>query len=139
MARYNNKDISAFIGPTVALTGALHFDGVVRLDGRFTGEIRSSGTLVIGETAVVEAEVWVDTVIVSGQLHGNINARNRVQLHAPARVSGNISTLHLVIDDGVLFEGQSQRFVQDEITIEGQVSQPALDDKGKPLPALTEK
>lgn len=137
MARYN-KDISAFIGATIELSGNLNFDGVVRLDGRFIGDIRSSGTLVIGETAVVEADIWVDTVIVSGQLTGNINARNRVQLHAPARVFGNISTLHLVIDDGVLFEGQSQRFAHDEITIEGQVSQPAL-EKGAPLAALTEK
>lgn len=136
MARYN-KDISAFIGATVELSGTLNFDGVVRLDGRFNGEIRSSGTLVIGETAVVEAEIWVDTVIISGQITGNINARNRVQLHAPAKVFGNISTVHLVIDDGVFFEGQSQRFMQDEITIEGQVSQPAL-EKHKPVAAITE-
>jgi cytoskeletal protein CcmA (bactofilin family) len=102
------RDISAFIGADVRIEGLLTFEGVVRLDGRFSGEIRSSGTLIIGEAAHIEAELQVDSVIVCGEVHGNIRARNRVELHAPAKLYGNILSPVLVIDEGVVFEGSCE-------------------------------
>ena len=102
------KNISAIIGLGTEFKGQLLFDGVIRLDGRFSGEIQSSGTLIIGETANVSAEIKVDTVIVSGEVHGNIIAQNRVEFHAPARHYGNIVSPVLIIDEGVLFEGNCE-------------------------------
>jgi cytoskeletal protein CcmA (bactofilin family) len=102
------RDISAFIGADVRIEGLLTFEGVIRLDGRFSGEIRSSGTLIIGEAAFLEAEIQVDSLIVSGEVHGNIRARNRVECHAPARLYGNILSPVLVIDEGVVFEGSCE-------------------------------
>ncbi len=104
----SGKDISAIIGLGTEFKGQLLFDGVIRLDGRFSGEIQSSGTLIIGETAHVSAEIKVDTVIVSGEVHGNIIAQNRVEFHAPARHYGNIVSPVLIIDEGVLFEGNCE-------------------------------
>lgn len=104
----SGKDISAIIGLGTEFKGQLLFDGVIRLDGRFSGEIQSNGTLIIGETAHVSAEIKVDTVIVSGEVHGNIVAQNRVEFHAPARHYGNIVSPVLIIDEGVLFEGNCE-------------------------------
>ena len=104
----SGKEISAIIGLGTEFQGQLIFDGVVRLDGRFSGEIQSSGTLIIGETAYVNAEIKVDTVIVSGEVHGNIIAQNRVEFHAPAKLYGNIVSPALIINEGVLFEGKCE-------------------------------
>ncbi|MEW5724156.1 MAG: polymer-forming cytoskeletal protein [Thermodesulfobacteriota bacterium] len=103
--RGKSDKISAFVGLGTEFNGELSFEGVIRLDGRFTGEIRSTGTLIVGETAVVNAEIDVDTVVVSGEVHGNIKAQNRVQFHAPAKHYGNIISPVVIIDEGVIFEG----------------------------------
>jgi cytoskeletal protein CcmA (bactofilin family) len=102
------SQVSAFIGLGTEFSGQLNFDGVIRLDGHFSGEINSNGTLIIGDTARVNAEINVDTVIVSGEVHGNICAQNRVEFHAPAKHYGNILAPVVTIDEGVLFEGNCQ-------------------------------
>ena len=104
----SRSEISAFIGLGTEFQGQLIFEGVIRLDGRFSGEINSNGTLIIGDTANVTAEINVDTVIVSGEVHGNIRAKNRVEFHAPAKHYGNIISPTITIDEGVVFEGSCQ-------------------------------
>jgi len=107
-AMISGDSISAFIGPGTEFQGELVFKGVLRLDGKFSGEIKSDGTLVIGETAYVAAEISVATVIVSGEVHGNIRARERIEFHRPARLYGNIVSPVLIIDEGVIFEGNCE-------------------------------
>ncbi|MFC1855135.1 polymer-forming cytoskeletal protein [Thermodesulfobacteriota bacterium] len=97
--------INAFLGKGTEFDGKLVFDGVVRLDGKFKGEIISKDTLVVGESASVNAEIKVDTIIISGKISGNIYAKNRVEVHAPGRLYGNIVTPVLVLEEGVIFEG----------------------------------
>ena len=81
------------------------FDGVLRIDGRFEGELVSPDTLIIGEGAEVKAEIDVSTVIIYGEVYGNIKAGNSIELHAPSRLVGNIITPSLVIDRGATFDG----------------------------------
>jgi cytoskeletal protein CcmA (bactofilin family) len=100
-----SDEINAFLGKGTEFQGQLKFDGSVRIDGRYGGEIQSTGTLVVGEGGRVEAEVHCATLIVSGEVVGNIHAANRVEALAPARLSGNIETPVLVINEGVHFEG----------------------------------
>ncbi len=100
-----NDEINAFLGKGTDFNGKLAFEGTVRLDGKFSGEIFSPGILIIGESAVINADVSVNTLILSGELTGNIEAKTRVEIHAPGKVYGNIITPVLVIDEGVLFEG----------------------------------
>ena len=98
-------EINAFLGKGTDFNGKLTFEGTVRLDGNFSGEIFSPGILIIGETAVVDANINVNTLIVSGKLTGNIDAKARVEIHAPGKLYGNINSPVLVIDEGVIFEG----------------------------------
>ena len=103
----DQKDIIAVLGKGSEFEGKLTFEGVVRIDGRFTGEIFSKGILIIGENAKVKAEIQVATVVVKGEMTGNIKAPNCVELHAPARLVGNLITPCLYVQKGVIFEGHT--------------------------------
>lgn len=98
-------EINTLLGRGSAFDGKLTFEGTVRIDGKLSGEIFSNDVLVIGEGAEVSAEIEVGILIVEGNVTGNIRAKRGVELHAPARVHGNIETPSLFIDKGVLFEG----------------------------------
>ena len=88
------------------LEGRLTFVGTLVLNGKFRGEIFSSDTILVGETGQLEAEVQVGVAIVSGQVTGNIIARERVELRGSARIFGDIVTPVLVLEEGVVFDGR---------------------------------
>jgi cytoskeletal protein CcmA (bactofilin family) len=101
-----NKDqINAFLGKDTEFEGKLSFKGAVRIDGRFTGEIFTDGALIAGESAVIKSEIHVSHIIISGEIRGNIVADKRIEIHAPGKVYGNIQAPVVVIDEGVIFEG----------------------------------
>src|SRR5439155_12880787 len=101
-------EITTLLGRGSEFEGKLTFEGTVRIDGKLSGEIFSEDVLVIGEGAQVNAEIDVGVIIVEGNVTGNIRAKRAVELHAPARVKGNIETPSLYVDKGVTFEGFSK-------------------------------
>lgn len=102
----DKADIKAFLGQGSHFEGKLNFDELVRLDGNFTGEICSSDTLIVGETASIEGQISVGALILSGRFVGGIKATTRVELRAPAQVDGTIETPSLKIDEKVIFNGE---------------------------------
>ncbi|MCK4621869.1 MAG: polymer-forming cytoskeletal protein [Desulfuromonadales bacterium] len=98
-------EIKAFLGPGSRFEGKLSFDEMVRLDGCFSGEIHSTDTLIVGETAEIEGEIEVGALILSGRFKGNIVATSMVELRAPARVDGSIVTPSIKIEESVVFNG----------------------------------
>ena len=101
-------ELTALLGEGASFDGKLIFEGRVRIDGAFQGVIASDGTLVVGDGAVIEADVSVGTLIVlGGTIRGDIRAKHGVELHAPAKIHGDITTPQLAIDRGVVFEGKS--------------------------------
>ncbi len=105
MAKGTAKDIRAFLGEETSFEGKLFFEGTVRIDGKFQGEIHTEDVVIIGETAEVNAEINAGEIIVSGMVRGNIFAKNSLEILAPGRVYGNILTPRLSIQEGVIFEG----------------------------------
>jgi cytoskeletal protein CcmA (bactofilin family) len=97
---------SAFLGKGSRVTGKLVFEGTVRIEGHVEGEISAQDTLIIGESAVVNAQIGGTSVVVHGRVTGDITARKRLEIRAPGKVFGNINTPSLVIHEGVVFEGQ---------------------------------
>ena len=93
------------IGPGSSFDGKLTFQGAVRIDGNFSGEIVTDDVLVVGDGAMVKAEVKVGSLVLNGTIEGNVIAKNAVQIHAPGILRGNITTPSLTIDRGVIFEG----------------------------------
>ena len=100
-------EITTLLGRGAAFEGKLTFEGTVRIDGRFKGEVFSDDVLVIGEGAHVEAEIDIGEVIIQGTVIGNIKAKRSIEIHAPGRVKGDVHTPSLQIDKGVIFEGRS--------------------------------
>ncbi len=99
-------DIKAFLGPGSRFEGKLSFDEMVRLDGIFSGEINSTDTLIVGETAEIEGSIHVGALILSGRFKGDIKATAMVELRAPAQVEGSIESPSLKIDEKVIFNGE---------------------------------
>ena len=101
-------DLNALLGRGSEFEGKLTFEGTVRIDGKFTGTIVTNDVLVIGEGAKVNAEISCGTVIVHGEINGNVKAKTSVELHHPARMRGNVETPSLMVEKGVMFEGQTK-------------------------------
>ena len=101
-------DLNALLGRGSEFDGKLAFEGTVRIDGTFTGEITTSDTLIVGDGATVTAEITCGTILVHGEVNGNIKATQAVELHTPARVKGDITTPSLMVEKGVVWTGRSQ-------------------------------
>ena len=108
MIMKKRNEINAFLGKDVEFEGKLSFNGMVRIDGHFKGEIFTEGILIVGESAVIESDVHVGHIIINGETRGNIKAAEKIEMHKPAKVFGNIQAPVVVIDEGVLFEGNCQ-------------------------------
>src|SRR5919197_833291 len=101
-------NVNALLGKGIEFEDKLSFEGTVRIDGKFTGQITTGDVLIIGEGARVQAEINCGSVIVRGELNGNIRAKTGVELYNPARVRGDIATPSLTVEKGVIFQGQSK-------------------------------
>jgi cytoskeletal protein CcmA (bactofilin family) len=99
-------DLNALLGRGSEFEGKLTFEGTVRIDGKFTGTIITNDVLVVGEGAKISAEITCGTIIIHGEINGNVRAKNAVELHHPAKMRGNLETPSLMIEKGVIFEGQ---------------------------------
>jgi cytoskeletal protein CcmA (bactofilin family) len=101
----SQEDISAFLGKETSFEGKMTFEGVFRLDGKFEGEIFESGTLIVGETAVIKGKIGVGTLVINGLVQGEVQAKGRVEIHSTGKLYGNLSTPVITIAEGGIFEG----------------------------------
>jgi len=98
-------DLTAFIDEGSQIEGKYTFDGTVMMNGHFSGEIHTKDTLIVGEKGVVNASIRAGTVVISGEVVGNVLASQRVELRGTARVFGDVEAPVVVVEEGVLFEG----------------------------------
>jgi cytoskeletal protein CcmA (bactofilin family) len=106
-----NKDESkfnAFLGTDTSYNGQLSFAGSVRIDGEFTGEISSEGTLILGKDARVSGRISVAQLILSGKIDGEILVSKQTTMHKTAFLTGNIVTPVLVMEEGATLQGTVQ-------------------------------
>lgn len=104
----NHLDVTGVIEQGCEFEGKLAFQGTVRINGLFRGEVFTPDTLIIGEGARVQGQIDAGTVVISGEFSGSIRARHRVEIHRPAIFKGDIVTPSLRVDEGVIFEGNSK-------------------------------
>ncbi|MEP6903293.1 MAG: polymer-forming cytoskeletal protein [Actinomycetota bacterium] len=98
--------LSGYVGNGTVLTGETSFQAMLRIDGHLTGRVTSeNGTLVVGSTGKVDANINVAAAIISGAVNGDIITSEKLELGRTARVIGNIQTPRLVIEDGAILEG----------------------------------
>jgi cytoskeletal protein CcmA (bactofilin family) len=98
--------LSGYIGHGTTLAGETSFQKMLRVDGHLTGRITSDdGTLIVGTSGQVDANIVVATAVINGKVNGDIIATKKLQLVRTAQVVGNIQTPRLVVEDGALVEG----------------------------------
>ena len=96
------------LGRGARFEGKLTFEGTVRIDATFIGSIVTNDVFVVGEAARIDADVTCGTIIVHGEVNGNIQAKTGVEIHRSGKVRGDLETPSLMIERGALFQGASR-------------------------------
>lgn len=108
MAKYSETETSTainLIGVGTEITGDVNSNGDIRIDGTLTGNLKTAGKVVIGETGKVKGEISCKNSEVLGEIHGKINVSELLSLKATAKIFGDISTKKLAIEPGSKFTG----------------------------------
>lgn len=103
-----NERITTTLGTGTNFNGTMRFSQSLKIDGRFDGKIESEGFLYIEESAYVQADIKVGSIVVGGTVHGDIYAKEKLEMLSTGQVFGNVQTAKLKIADGVVFEGKCQ-------------------------------
>jgi len=99
-------EISAFLGAGTVYEGKLSFKGAVRVDGIFTGEMESDGTLIVGKDAILDGVFNIGELVLSGKLTGEVYAKKCVVIHRGGNIEGTINTPAMVMEEGGFMQGQ---------------------------------
>ncbi len=92
----------------VEIKGNIKFSGELSLDGKLDGEIHTDGTLNLGDGAVINGNINAQSVVVRGKVHGNINAKEKIEIKSKAELFGDIRASKLVIEEGVTYVGKTE-------------------------------
>ena len=101
-----SDSVSGFLDKGTSVTGELEFAGTLRIDGTFHGSISTEDTLIIGEHAIVHADIRVGDIEIHGQVFGTIVAKRQVEISVSGRIRGDILTPVLSLSPGAMFDGR---------------------------------
>jgi cytoskeletal protein CcmA (bactofilin family) len=101
----SDSDNLTYLGKGVDFKGVVNFDGTIRIDGRLEGEVHTSGTLIIGEQAVIKGIVSAGILMTSGKINGTVTATAKIQILKPGVLIGDVRTPGISIEDGAHFHG----------------------------------
>jgi len=99
---------TSLLSKEVKIEGEIQGNENLQVDGRFKGTIKIAGDIYIGPTGVVDADIEADSVIVQGQLNGNVLARKQLQIQSSGKLVGDCTAQSIDIKEGALFEGRSK-------------------------------
>jgi cytoskeletal protein CcmA (bactofilin family) len=120
----NIETITTFIGADTQIEGTIEFEKSLRIDGMVKGAIKSDhGTVIVGKNGNIEADISVATAIIMGTITGTIDATQRIELHSPAKIKGNITSACIAIDTGVKLDGLCATQEQQHTSLQDKESQ----------------
>ena len=125
------KETFTFLARGFEFKGTLTFEGTVRIDGSVAGEIRSNGTIILGEHAAVEGDISAGMIVSGGKITGNVMATEKVHLLPTAVLRGDVMAPLVQMDEGVRFHGTCEA--------EGRVKKKSLEevrDPSAPVPKV---
>ncbi len=102
---FNQGTMNTIVGKGSTIDGTFNIESSIRIDGILRGELESSGTLVLGPSGQIEANVKVQNAVIGGRVVGNLEVANRIRLESKSIVMGNIKTKLLVVEEGAVFKG----------------------------------
>jgi cytoskeletal protein CcmA (bactofilin family) len=103
-----NATAKNVLSADVEIKGNIKFSGELTLDGKLDGEIQTEGILHLGDSAVINGNIAAQTVVVRGKVHGNINAKEKIEIKSKAELFGDIRASKLVIEEGVTYVGKTE-------------------------------
>lgn len=101
----NEGKLDSVLGRSTKIKGNVDTEGGLKLDGQVEGNITVTGQFIAGRDAEVKGNVSCQEAIVGGKINGNISAQKKIELKKGATVNGDIICRGLIIEDGVIFEG----------------------------------
>lgn len=101
------EDTKAFLGKGAEFIGKLMFNGNVRIDGDFQGEIFGQGSVDVGQGAQVKANIAVNSVYIGGEVQGSIEVKDKINIHSTGKFTGDVRTPVFIMEEGALFDGHS--------------------------------
>jgi cytoskeletal protein CcmA (bactofilin family) len=105
MAEAGNTEFSTVIGPDASFKGDLTFEKGMRLHGKLSGTVTTAGRLHVAKEATCEAEVQAGSIIIEGEVRGNLTANDRIEMKPSTRYEGDLTTAKLVVEEGAQFKG----------------------------------
>jgi cytoskeletal protein CcmA (bactofilin family) len=97
---------TAWLGSNLKVKGDIAGDEDLRVDGKVEGPISIGGhRLTVGPTADIKAEISAREIVVYGKVHGDLRARDRIEIKKDGSVTGDLTTARIVIEDGAIFKG----------------------------------
>lgn len=114
----DDAQLKAYMGEDAVFNGSLSFEGTVRIDGRFEGQVVTKDTLIIGESGRIVADINAGTIICKGKVEGNLVAAQRVELHSTSQVVGTVKTPSLFVEVGGILDGECDMSSQGNKVIE---------------------
>jgi len=104
----DENKMTGFLDKDTHIEGDLSFKGSFRIDGSFKGTIDSESTLIVGENGKIEAEIKVGYIVINGEIKGNIQAKEKVEINSTGRVIGSVTAPKLVVEEGAYLETSCQ-------------------------------
>lgn len=101
----NETQITTIIGINAECNGDFSAEGAIRVDGTINGSVTVTDMLIVGASGCINGDVSAQKVIIGGEVYGNLNVPEKVELTSTARVIGDITTNGLVIDESAVFQG----------------------------------
>src|SRR3990172_8158278 len=102
----SDMDTAGGIGRGLLIKGELHGEEDLIIEGRVEGEISLKKHLLIESTGIILADIQTENITIKGEMRGNMTATDKVEIHASARVVGDITAPRIVIEDGARFKGR---------------------------------
>ena len=112
--KQNSEEVNVFWNKDCAFKGKVTSEGIFRLDGEMEGEIFHRGILIIGETGVIKGNLEANVLILNGKVDGEVNAKERLEIHSSGKLYGTVHTPIFVIQDGGIFDGNCKMGVKSD-------------------------
>ena len=120
--RFKNELVNTFIGEETTIKGTIHTQRSIRIEGNIEGEINSQGEIFVGQKSRISADIVGKSVVVAGEVKGNIEAINGLRVTSSGKVYGDISGDHLIIEEGAIYKGKvNMDIISAKSSYEGEV------------------
>ena len=103
-----SKPVQTILSEDVEVVGSIKSNADIQIQGKLNGDLLCNGNAIIGETASIKGNITADSTSISGQVAGNVTAKDRIELKSTARLNGDIRSKRLTVEDGVTFIGKSE-------------------------------